>query len=38
MQQRTFEEVRESLRGKVILVANRSIPASPHQPLDSRAI
>lgn len=23
MQQRTFEEVRESLRGKVILVANR---------------
>ena len=27
MQQRTFEEVRESLRGKVILVANRSIPA-----------
>ncbi|MDO5531542.1 pyruvate carboxylase [Sutterella sp.] len=27
MQQRTFEEVRESLRGKVILVANRGIPA-----------
>ena len=26
MQQRTFEEVRESLRGKVILVANRGIP------------
>lgn len=34
MQQRTFEEVRESLRGKVILVA----PRTPHQPLDSRAI
>ena len=27
MQQRSFEEVRESLRGKVILVANRGIPA-----------
>ena len=24
---RTFEEVRESLRGKVILVVNRGIPA-----------
>lgn len=27
MKQRTFEEVRESLRGRVILVANRGIPA-----------
>lgn len=27
MEQKSFEEVRESLRGKVILVANRGIPA-----------
>lgn len=27
LKKRTFEEVRESLRGKVILVVNRGIPA-----------